>query len=118
MKNLLILIVFAAVFLHFYPQPEVTEFYEEQKVNLLAMFSDATDTSVRLRPAKIYEDLEPKFNSFREDEIKHLKAITESRKTVKEFYDTYCQKSVGEPIFHPTNQKLVCSTISKYAGLM
>jgi hypothetical protein len=46
MKNLLILIVAIALFLHFYPQPEVTKFYNEQKEALLEGFSDFSDTRV------------------------------------------------------------------------
>jgi hypothetical protein len=44
MKNLLILIVSAALFLHFYPQPEVTKFYDEQKNSLLDGFAEFSDT--------------------------------------------------------------------------
>ncbi len=56
MKNLLILIVAAAVYLHFYPQPEVTKFYNETKQSLLDGFSKFSDTSVRLKADKIFID--------------------------------------------------------------
>lgn len=113
MKNLLILIVFAAVFLHFYPQPEVTDWYNEQKEAALKIFSDATDTSVSLKADKIYKDLEPKFGSFRESEIKRLKEITSSKDNVKAFYTDFCSNKRDRK-FHVDNQKLVCQTISRY----
>lgn len=117
MKNLLILIVAIALFLHFFPQPEVTEFYEQQKESFLEGFSDATDTKVKLRPQKIYEELRPKFNSFRESELKNLKQITSSRKEVKAFYQTHCLSKKRSPSFHVRNQHTICQTMSKYANL-
>ena len=47
MKNLLILIVAAALFLHFYPQPELEDWFSEKKVTAIAIFAKATDTQVR-----------------------------------------------------------------------
>jgi len=116
MKNLLILIVFAAVFLHFYPQPEVTEWYEEQKKMALTMFSDATDTKVRLKPSKIYDELKPHFKTFRESEVKHLEEITSSRANVKTYFAEFCSNK-RDSKFHVNNQKEVCKVISKYTSL-
>jgi hypothetical protein len=117
MKNLLILIVFAAVFLHFYPQPEVTKFYEEQKAYVLSLFSDATDTRVRLKADKIYTDLEPKFDSFRPSEIKRLKEITSDRTNVKQYYSEFCSNK-RDTKFHVANQELICKTITKYSSML
>jgi len=114
MKNILILIVAAAIFLHFYPQPELESWFNEQKETALATFSDATDTKVRLKSDKIYQDLEPKLAQFNEEEKKFLKEITASRESVKAFYYQYCEKDKFSPKFHRTNQKLVCETIYKY----
>ena len=56
-EKYIILIVAAALFLHFYPQPELEAWFEEQKTEVLKVFSDATDTKVRLKSDKIYQDL-------------------------------------------------------------
>ncbi|WP_206483057.1 hypothetical protein [Thalassotalea sp. G2M2-11] len=118
MKNLLILIVAIALFLHFYPQPELTEWYEEQKTWVLSEFSDATDTKVRLNPSKIYRDLESKFAQFNENEQGYIKEITASRANVKEFFQKYCaDKQVSSPVLHQSNQKVVCDAISPYQSL-
>ncbi|GLX78224.1 hypothetical protein tinsulaeT_15640 [Thalassotalea insulae] len=118
MKNLLILIVVIALFLHFYPQPEVTDWYEQQKSALLEAFSDATDTKVRLNPAKIYRDLEAKFEQFNEDEQGFIKEITSSREQIKDFFNKYCNsKKNHSPVLHHTNQKVVCDAISPYQSL-
>ncbi|NMP30559.1 hypothetical protein HII17_03195 [Thalassotalea sp. M1531] len=116
MKNLLILIVFAAVYLHFYPQPELTQWYNEQKETALEIFSDATDTKVRLKSDRIYKDLESRFDEFRDSEIKYLEQITSSRSSVKEYYTDFCSGK-RDSKFHVKNQKLVCQTISQYTGL-
>ncbi len=117
MKNLLILIVAAAVFLHFYPQPELKSWFNEQKTNVLSEFSEATDTNVRLNPTKIYRDLESSFDQFNGEEIKFVKELTSSRENVKTFYSDYCQNKKSTPKLHRTNQTLVCKTITPYQAL-
>ncbi|WP_448565065.1 hypothetical protein [Thalassotalea ganghwensis] len=117
MKNLLILIVAFAIFLHFYPQPKLEAWYIEQKHMILEIFGDATDTKVRLRTEKIYEDLEPKFAQFSKKEITYLKEITAERKSVVAFYNNYCETNKGNPRLHINNKKLVCDTVGKYRHL-
>lgn len=115
MKNILILIVFVAVYLHFYPQPEVTRWYEEKKEALLEMFSDATDTKVRLKAERVYKDLEPKLNQFRPSEIKHVQQIMSSRKAIVSYYQEYCANKRDAKLY-VKNQALVCQTMSKYSS--
>ncbi len=118
MKNLLILIVAIALFLHFKPQPELTKKFEEYKEKVLSIFSEATDTKVRLRSDKIFKDLESKFESFSAAEIEHLKEITLTRKSVKQFYTDYCYADKGHPTFHSTNLAKVCNTINNYQSIL
>ena len=117
MKKLLILIVAAAIFLHFYPQPKLESWFNEQKTMVLAKFSAATDTKVRLKADRIYLDLKPKFSQFNEDEQKYLKELTRSRETVVEFYQTYCKSQQTTPKFHQKNQQLVCKKMDEYQSL-
>jgi hypothetical protein len=114
MKNILILIVAAAVFLHFYPQPEVTKFYDETKQSMLNGFAEFSDTSVSLKADKIFIDLKPQLNAFSDEEITSLKEMTSSRDNVKDFYHNHCQKKTRSAIFHPANQAKICKTISNY----
>ncbi len=118
MKNILILIVAAAVFLHFYPQPEVTKFYNETKESMLDGFAEFSDTSVRLKADKIFADLKPKLNSFSSEEVESLKEITSSRSNVNNFYQDYCKNKKRSATFHPTNQSKVCKTIAQYENML
>ena len=118
MKNLLILIVAAALFLHFYPQPEVTKFYDEQKEMLLDSFSKFSDTKARLKADKIFIDLKPKLEQFSFEEEKYLKEITSSRANVKSFFGAHCNNQKIGTTFHPKNQAEVCKTISKYESML
>jgi hypothetical protein len=118
MKNILILIVAAAVFLHFYPQPELTKLYNETKESLLDGFSEYSDTSVRLKADKILIDLKPELNSFSEEEVASLTEITSSRSNVNAFYQSYCKQQIRSTSFHPTNQTKICTTISKYENML
>lgn len=117
MKNILILIVAAAVYLHFYPQPEVTKLYNETKETLLDGFAEFSDTKVRLKADKIYIDLEPELSKFSPNEVDLLKDITSSRASVVSFYQEFCQSDNRNAIFHPLNQVKVCKTIEKYRSM-
>lgn len=117
MKNLLILIVAIAIYLHFYPQPELESWFEEQKTMVLSEFSNATDTKVRLNPDKIYNDLQPKFGQFNENEQAFVKEVTSSRESVKEFFNNNCKEKRPTPKLHQKNQQLLCSTINSYQSL-
>ena len=118
MKNILILIVAAAVFLHFYPQPEVTKFYNETKETLLDGFAEFSDTNVRLKADKIFIDLKPQLKKFSSEEVEFLKEITSTRSSVNDFYQEYCKVKKRSAIFHQVNQAKVCRTISKYENML
>lgn len=118
MKKLLILIVFAAVYLHFYPQPELNALYERYKSEFLASVSAATDTKVRLKSDKIFKDLQPEFKQFSESEINRLREITASRESVDAFYEKYCKNDDYDSVFHAINLRKVCKTIDSYKGLL
>ena len=118
MKFLLILIVTIALFLHFYPQPEVTKFYDEQKQMLTDGFEKFGDTKVRLKADKIFSDLKPKLNQFSVEEVKYLKEITLSKESVKSFFDQFCKNQDRSIIFHSGNQMTVCKTIRQYESML
>mgnify|MGYP000674907740 CR=1 FL=1 len=118
MKKLLILIVAAAVFLHFFPQPKLETWAKEQKDYLLEMFSSATDTKVRLSAKKVRSDLEERFNQFTDDEKAYTLEITKDSKSVVSFYREKCGKTDTSVQLRPANKKFVCETISKYRAFM
>ena len=118
MKKLLILIVAIALFLHFYPQPEVDKKFAEIKATALEKFSSATDTKVRLKADKIYTDLKDKLSSFSAEEQEYLKELTSSREQVKAFYLDHCKGKKHTVNFHSVNLKSVCQTIDKYQNLL
>jgi hypothetical protein len=118
MKKLLLLIVAIALYLHFFPNTEVNNFYNTQKEFVLEKISEMADTKVRLKAEKIYSDLEPKLEAFSKEEIIHLKEITSSRENVITFYNETCQKSVRDYIFHRKNQQKVCQAIAHYGNLI
>ena len=118
MKKLLILIVAFALFLHFYPQPELEQWYGEQKGAALDGFSDTFDTQARISPKKILIDLNRDMKNFTPKELKKLNEIVVSRREVKAFYSDYCQAKKRQFIFRPSVQGKICKTISKYTNLL
>ncbi len=118
MKKLLILIVATALFLHFYPQPELEDWFTEQKTMVMETFSEATDTKVRLKADVIYKELENQFDRFTNEEQAFLQEMTIDRKSVKSFFVTFCEGKQRSPNFHRDNQEKVCRKISQYSGLL
>jgi hypothetical protein len=118
MKKLLILIVAIAVFLHFYPQPEIESWLNEQKSDMMAKFSDATDTQIRLKADKIYSDLKSQFEHFSNEEQDFLKEVTSSRESVKTFFTDFCEGNKQSPHLHSENQKKVCNKIEQFSALL
>jgi len=115
MKKLLILIVAVAIFLHFYPQPKLEAWYNEQKTLILGKFSESMDTKVRLSPQKVFRDIELKFNQFNSEEQTFIKELTSNRKDVVEFFKTYCEDGNRySPKLHRNNQAVVCDAIKPY----
>ncbi len=117
MKNLLILIVAAALFLHFYPQPKLEDWFGEQKDTVLEVFSGATDTQIRLKADKIYTDLEEQFEHFSTEEQEFLQNITTDRESVKAFFVEFCEGKQRSPQLHTENQKKVCDKIGEFSAL-
>jgi len=117
MKKLLILIVAAALFLHFYPQPKLEAWYTEQKAVVIDIFSEAADTKVRLKADKVYSDLESQLNSFSSEERDFVKELTNNRKSIENFFNDYCQGKQPSPFLHPRNQEKVCHTIAQYSAM-
>jgi len=117
-KKLLILIVFAALYLHFYPQPKLNNWLETQKNTIFTDVSKATDTKVRLRSEKIFTDLKGDLKTFSEKEVEQLKKITGTRDSVNVFYNQYCKEKHSHPLIHHTNVDKICHTISNYQALL
>jgi hypothetical protein len=116
-KKLLVLIVAVSLYLHFYPQSELTLWFHQQKASLIEGFSAATDTQVRLKSEIIYTELKPQFNQFTTGEQKFLYKITRSRQSVITFYQTFCITQRHTAKLHRDNQTLVCNKISGYQSL-
>jgi len=114
MKKLLILIVASAVYLHFYPQPELEQWYNDKKNSILASFNEATDTRVKLSVKKVYSDIELSFNRFSPEEIIYTKNLTSDTEKVISFYKAHCEKPEPDFNFQAANQKIVCKGIGKY----
>ena len=118
MKKLLILIVAGALYFHFYPNEKLNTWLDEQKTMILGYFSDATDTKVRLKADKIYQDLSRDFAQFTGKEKAYVAEITSSRQSVKSFYNEYCNTKKQTPKLHRENLAKVCQVISQYSALL
>jgi hypothetical protein len=118
MKNLLILIVAFALFLHFYPQPKLEKWYNDKIEAALNTFPDTFDTKVRLNTDKILTDLKSEMHYFSPQERAELTQLVSSRKSVKTFYADICLAKKRQLIFRPVILSQICQTISKYTNLL
>lgn len=114
MKKILILIVAIALYLHFYPQPELNAWYEEKKAEFLDELSKSTKVTFKSNLDGVYEELKEEFIGFSEIELKNLKTITSSLDSLTEYYDNNCHGSEQNKLFHPDNADKVCAKVAKF----
>lgn len=118
MKKLLILAAFVALYLHYYPNETINDWFNKQKETVVTKVSEVTDTSIKLKAEKVFIDLKSEFSSFSREEIEELKKITANRDSVKRFYQEYCRGDNTNPIFHYVNEEKICRTIGRYESLL
>lgn len=116
MKKLLLLIVGAAVFLHFYPQPKLETWFNNKKNDVLDSFNNITDTRVKLSVVKVREELTPFFDRFSSQEITYVNELTSKRKKITSFYKEYCESNKIDYNLQSANQKTVCKVVGKYTN--
>lgn len=115
MKKILILILSIALFLHFFPQPEISQWYEKTKEEILDQAADATTTVNKLKSSKIYQELKDEYIGFSDAELSEIKALTETVDSVERFYKESCTSSGnGSSKFHPDNLYKVCNKIKQH----
>ncbi len=115
MKNLLILIVCAAVYLHFFPEPELQAWIDDKIASAKSGFNSATDTNAKLSTKKVRKDLKQFEEHFLEDEIEYIDELTSDRKTLISFYYAQCSPYKRDFKFQSKNQEKVCRVTGKYS---
>ena len=73
MKKILILIVGIALYLHFYPQPEINTWYESKKAEFLDVIAKSTKVTFKANLDEVYEELITEFKSFSNPRNRKLK---------------------------------------------
>ena len=112
MKKILILIVGIALYLHFYPQPELSNWYESKKAEFLDSMAKSTKVTFKSNLDGVYDELKKEFIGFSKQELENLKVITSSLESITEFYQTSCTGGKETKLFHPDNTSKVCNKIS------
>ena len=113
-KKLLILIVAAAVYLHFYPNQELNEWFSTTKEEAQQTFAEISDTKAKMAPSKLISALQQEFKKFSKKEVAYVKLIAESRDSLKAFHNEYCVKPKDNPRLRREYQSTVCETINRY----
>ena len=113
MKKILILIVGIALYLHFYPQPELNDWYEGKKAEFLDTLAKATKARFKSSVDGLYDELKTEFEDFSPVEFQNLKTITSSVDQVTEFYEKNCTENIHSKFFHEGNAERVCYRLSK-----
>ncbi|TLU65710.1 hypothetical protein FE810_07230 [Thalassotalea litorea] len=114
MKKLLILIVAAAVYLHYYPSPQLNAWWQQSLQWLDDKTSDYTDTKVGVKPSKLVTVLQPHFDKYSKMEEAYIRELATSRDNIREFHRQYCEEPKGNRRLNRNNQRQVCDVISQY----
>ena len=118
MKKILILIVSIAIYLHFYPQPELIQYYEDKKAEFLKELSQSTKVTFKKDLSFMYQDITQGNIGFSGAELENLKSITSSLDNLTAFYKENCQASSVQKLFHPDNIDKVCSKAQSFISTL
>ncbi|MDN3652446.1 hypothetical protein QWY77_06675 [Thalassotalea ponticola] len=113
-KKLLVIIVAAAVYLHFYPNAHLTEWYNQQISKTKETFNSVAQTKAQVAPSKVLQVLQPEFKEYSKREIAYVESITESRDKLGNFYHQYCPNLKTNTQLRREFLKQVCDTVDKY----
>ncbi|QBY04276.1 hypothetical protein E2K93_07685 [Thalassotalea sp. HSM 43] len=113
-KKILVIIVAAAVYLHFYPNAELTAWYNEQIGSAKQNFSEIADTKARVAPSKILTVLQPEFKKYSKREVAYVESIAASRDDLRLFYDEYCPNLKTNTRLRRAYLQQVCDTVDQY----
>ncbi|TRX58010.1 hypothetical protein [Thalassomonas sp. M1454] len=113
-KKILVIIVAAAVYLHFYPNEELTNWFNSSKEEAQTKFADISDTKAKVAPSKLISVLQRDFKNFTKFEVAYVKELAESRENLREFHKTYCETEQGNERLRREHVKKVCSTLEQY----
>ena len=113
-KKILIIIVAAAVYLHYYPNEELTNWYNSSKEAAQTKFADISDTKAKVAPSKLISVLQQDFKTFSKNEVAYVKSLAESRDSLREFHKTYCGTNKNNNRLSKSHLQLVCSTLEQY----
>ncbi|OUS23897.1 hypothetical protein A9Q98_14275 [Thalassotalea sp. 42_200_T64] len=114
MKNILIIIVAIAVYLHYYPNEQVNEWYDTYIGQAKQSLSEVTDTKVKVAPSKLLTVLQRDFEQYTKSEVAYIEAIASSRKSVRSFHQKYCGEFKGNTRLRHEHVKKACRTIDQY----
>ena len=112
MKKILILIVGIALYLHFYPQPELIQLYEDKKSELLSRLENSTKVTFKVNLADTYKKWEKELNGLSKQELSNLKEVLTSFDSVMNFYDENCHGNITAKLFYSDNHDKICNRLA------
>ena len=112
MKKILILIVAIALYLHFYPNPEINKWYEGKKAEFLDTMAKSTKVTFKSNLDELYNQLKKDSKGFSAIELENLRTITGSLDSLNDFYQNNCSENSKSSLFHPDNISKVCKKLS------
>ncbi|WOH36561.1 hypothetical protein RI844_14440 [Thalassotalea fonticola] len=113
-KNLIIIIVAIAVYLHFYPNEEFNEWLSTTKEEAQESFAEIADTKAKVAPSKLISALQQDFKKFSKNEVAYVKKVAQTRDSLKTFHKEYCVEPKDNPRLRRQYQLKVCATIDQY----
>ncbi|WP_371187590.1 hypothetical protein [Thalassotalea maritima] len=114
MKNLLIIIVAIAVYLHYYPNQELNAWYDKQLNTAQTMFNEVAGTKLRISPKKVITVLSKELQNYSNSELAYVEQITDSRDNLRAFYSDYCPELKPNRKLRRAYVRQVCKAVDDY----
>ncbi|TKB46611.1 hypothetical protein [Thalassotalea mangrovi] len=114
MKKIIILIVAAAVYLHFYPSPQLNAWWESQKAWMDGHVNEFADTRARVSPSKLLTVMSPHLKKYSKSERSYVEELATSRENIRDYYNEFCSGGNYNRRLNRELQQQLCSTIDQH----
>ena len=103
-----------ALYLHFYPNEALTNWYNSAKNSATTQFADISDTKARVAPSKLISELREDFKKFSKHEVAYVKELAQSRDNLRAFHKDYCKTGKDNTRLRRDYQLIVCAKLEQH----
>lgn len=117
MKKLIVLVVGLGLFIHFYPDSPVSEWFYDQKEAITDKVDSISGTDIQFNFRNALNELTKNMPEFNANERAYVESITRTKEEVADFFQKYCEEESFNAQLKAENLQVVCNYLDKQSAL-